>query len=344
MITVNVSGDLDIEADEAFTVTLSGPSDNQQINTATANGLIQNNDKKVTIAANPDAVQVEGNSGLKSFTFAVTRTGYTGEETRVDYAVSGSVNAADFGGVLPSGTVTFPIGSTSQTITIQVSGDTDAEIDEMFVVTLSNPNDNTQITVPTANGTILNDDGLATVEAAIIGDGTAQRSMVNRVVIQFSGQVDIDANAFQVTRIGGPTIPTSFTTAINGAGKTVATITFSGVDLVRGTMNALMDGNYVLVIDATKVRIGSNPLDGDNDGTAGGNYVFGDSAADKFFTLYGDVNGDRIVTVSDFNSFRESFGRSVGHPLYRPELDYNGDGTVAPFDFNEFRKRFGKSV
>ncbi len=75
-----------------------------------------------------------------------------------------------------------------------------------------------------------------------------------------------------------------------------------------------------------------------------GNYILGDSAADKFFTLYGDVNGDRIVTVSDFNSFRESFGRSVGHPLYRPELDYNGDGTVAPFDFNEFRKRFGKSV
>ncbi len=81
--------------------------------------------------------------------------------------------------------------------------------------------------------------------------------------------MDIDADAFQVTRVGGPTIPTSFTTAINSAGKTVATITFSGVDLVRGTMNALMDGNYVLVIDATKVRIGSNPLDGDNDGTAG---------------------------------------------------------------------------
>ncbi len=50
-------------------------------------------------------------------------------------------NANDFaGGAFPSGTITFPAGSTAaQTITVDVVGDTTAEPNETFAVTLSNP-------------------------------------------------------------------------------------------------------------------------------------------------------------------------------------------------------------
>jgi hypothetical protein len=43
-ITVNVSGDTVVESDEGFTVTLSGPTNGSVIGTASADGLIQNDD------------------------------------------------------------------------------------------------------------------------------------------------------------------------------------------------------------------------------------------------------------------------------------------------------------
>ncbi|OPH11435.1 DUF4114 domain-containing protein [Cylindrospermopsis raciborskii] len=101
----------------------------------------QNN---ATLAIAPAiASQTEGNSGTKPFTFTVTRTGDTSGTSSANWAVTGSginpANAADFGGILPSGTVNFAVGETSQTITINVSGDTTIENDEGFTVTLSDP-------------------------------------------------------------------------------------------------------------------------------------------------------------------------------------------------------------
>ena len=115
---------------------------------------------ELSIAAT-DATKVEGDSGTTDFTFTVTRTGDTTGTSSVDYAVTGSgadpANAADFSGVLPSGTIAFAAGETSQVITVAVSGDTDVEADEGFTVTLSNPVDAT-ITTGTSDGTIRNDD------------------------------------------------------------------------------------------------------------------------------------------------------------------------------------------
>ena len=47
------------------------------------------------------------------------------------------LNAADFGGVLPSGVVNFASGETSATITVNVTADALAEADEGITVTLS---------------------------------------------------------------------------------------------------------------------------------------------------------------------------------------------------------------
>ena len=164
-ITIQVSGDTAFEADEDFTVTLSNPT-NGQITGATAIGTIQNDDAPVvepTLSVSAlDATKAEGNAGTTAFTFTVARTGDTSGATTVDFDVSGSganpANGTDFsGGALPSGTVNFAAGETSQTFTVQVSGDTTFEQDEGFTVTLSNPT-NGQITGATATGTIQNDD------------------------------------------------------------------------------------------------------------------------------------------------------------------------------------------
>jgi hypothetical protein len=110
-----------------------------------------------TSANNP-----EGHTGTTAFTFTVTRSGDTSGTTTVNYAVNGSgtspANAADFGGSLPSGLVTFTAGQTSQPISVNVSGDTDFEPHETFNVTLSDPSGGAQIVTALATGTILNDD------------------------------------------------------------------------------------------------------------------------------------------------------------------------------------------
>ena len=89
-----------------------------------------------------DAVKAEGNAGSTPFTFTVTRTGLTTGTTTVNYAVAGTganpANAADFGGTLPSGQVSFAAGETSKTIIVNVVDDAAIEPNEGFSVTLSN--------------------------------------------------------------------------------------------------------------------------------------------------------------------------------------------------------------
>jgi hypothetical protein len=161
VVTVNVSGDTDVENDESFAVTLSNPSGNAEINTGTATGTIANNDIDLAITAT-GARGAEGDGGTRDFTFTVTRTGDTSGTTTVDYAflegVGSTAVASDFGGVLPSGTVTFSAGETSKIITAQVKGDSLVEPHERFTIALSNPSGNAEVSTATAIGHILNDD------------------------------------------------------------------------------------------------------------------------------------------------------------------------------------------
>ena len=170
VITVDVSGDTVFEPDEAFTVTLSAPTD-ATLGTATATGTITNDDtlpglSVVALSAN----KAEGDSGTTAFTFNVTRSGDAarGIDTNgvsiVNYSVAGTganpADATDFGGTLPSGTVNLASGETSKTVTLSVTGDTNVEPDETFTVTLSAPTGATLGTA-TATGTITNDDTVA---------------------------------------------------------------------------------------------------------------------------------------------------------------------------------------
>ncbi|WP_238368369.1 ExeM/NucH family extracellular endonuclease [Mesobacterium pallidum] len=116
-----------------------------------------------------DADKPEGEAGATDFTFTVTRSGDTSGAGTVDWAVSGDVDAADFGGTLPSGTASFAAGETETTVTIQVSGDTDDEGDEDFTVTLSNPT-NGAIAGASAAGRIVNDDFEITLISEIQGN------------------------------------------------------------------------------------------------------------------------------------------------------------------------------
>lgn len=167
-ITVNVAGDTTVEGDESFTVQLANASGAAQIATATASGLILNDDAppapevQLAISAT-DAAKAEGNDGTTPFTFTVTRGGDVGGSTTVEYSIVGSganaAGAADFsGGQALAGSLTFAAGETSQTITVNVAGDELVEADETFVVQLTSATGGADIIDGQATGTIVNDD------------------------------------------------------------------------------------------------------------------------------------------------------------------------------------------
>ena len=99
-----------------------------------------------TVPAPDQALSLaEGSDEDTTFEFSVSRTGSINNVSSVDYVVStGAPNRAsadDFAGdVFAQGRLDFDNGeSTSQTISVIVSGDTQAENDEAFVVSLINP-------------------------------------------------------------------------------------------------------------------------------------------------------------------------------------------------------------
>ncbi|WPF87483.1 ExeM/NucH family extracellular endonuclease [Cyanobacterium aponinum AL20118] len=143
-----------------------------------------------------DAEKAEGNTGVTEYTFTVTRSGNTSGEVSVDYTVSGDVDGTDFGGVLPSETITFADGETSKIITLSVIGDTDAESDETVTVTLSNATNNATISVNSANGMVVNDDFNLVKIHEIQGDGEVSPVVGQQFAIEAIVTGDFQGNDF----------------------------------------------------------------------------------------------------------------------------------------------------
>jgi arylsulfate sulfotransferase len=181
------------------------------------------------------------------------------------------------------------------------------------------------------------DDALAgaprTVESIVLNDGSAQRSMVNRVTVTFSGAAVLDPGAIELRREDGTLVDARARIALVG-GRTVAVLTFAGPEFVGGS---LADGRYTLTLRADHVhdRWGRE-LDGDGDGSAGGNRV------DGFFRLFGDGDGDGDVDEADRDRFRSTFKTGAGDAGYLWYFDFDGAGAVDGRDNGQFHRRFGR--
>jgi autotransporter-associated beta strand protein len=174
--------------------------------------------------------------------------------------------------------------------------------------------------------------GPASVQSVVIDNGTAQRSMVRSVTVNFNRVVvfgGTPAAAFQVARKGpGQTGNVTLGVDLSGstANQTVARLTFSGT-LTEGP-NSLVDGDYTLTVVTAQVQGG----------------IQGGDNLTSLFRLYGDVNGDRTVNGLDLALFRTAFGTSLGNPNYVDYLDQNGDGAINGLDLAAFRTHFGTTL
>jgi hypothetical protein len=164
-----------------------------------------------------------------------------------------------------------------------------------------------------------------------------QRSMITSLVVTFSAPVTLAADAFTIRNIGlfsvsDITLAASQILVTPNATNDVYTIRFAGTSVNsrsgsgnRG--NSLADGNYRLEIDRTKVTNGGGDLTGNN--------VFGAAAADRFFRMFGDSNGDGRVDGTDFAALRAALAGT-----YNPAFDFDGNGSVSSgLDTTEYTKR-----
>jgi hypothetical protein len=173
----------------------------------------------------------------------------------------------------------------------------------------------------------------ARVESVAVNDGSAQRSMVNSVTVTFDGDVTLAGGAFELHRQDGSQVALSVAASVVN-GKTVAVLTFTGSDVVAGS---LADGSYVLTVRADLVRDRwARLLDGDGDGSAGGD------RADGFHRLFGDADGDGDVDGQDRDLFRAAFKTDAADAGYVWYFDFDGDGHVDGHDNGQFSRRFGQ--
>ncbi len=181
-----------------------------------------------------------------------------------------------------------------------------------------------------------------TLGSVILGDGTAQRSMMRQIAVTIQGTVSIASGAFTVVKRGadGGVVTTTATPLVNGADQTIVTLTFSG-GLTRDN-GILIDGYYQLTIDGSKITRNGQALDTNGDGQGGDSYTIGANESDNFYALYGEVDSDGILGITDFGQFRNTFGRSSGQAGFNPIFDYDFDGIIGIIDFGQFRNRFGK--
>ena len=159
-ISVTINGDTTVEPDETFFVNLLGATNNGTIVKSQGIGTITNDDTAGGVGniSISDVTITEGNSGTKVATFTVSHTGSAAFS--VNYSTANSTATAGTSGdyLAASGTLNFTDGTSTQTVSVTIRGDTVYEPNETFFVNLTGATNGGTIIKSAGLGTIANDD------------------------------------------------------------------------------------------------------------------------------------------------------------------------------------------
>ncbi|MGC6474101.1 MAG: Calx-beta domain-containing protein, partial [Candidatus Puniceispirillaceae bacterium] len=174
-LSIPLNDDILDELNETFEVRFSNPS----------NASIFDNNTIITITDNdlPPTASISGQTIVDdNGTLApqVTLSGASGLTVEVDYATSDGTATAGNDYTTTTGTLTFTPGQTSLPLSIPILGDIVDENDEIFSVTLSNP-DNATLGTATASMLITDNDPAPTISVADISTVNETASSTNVV-------------------------------------------------------------------------------------------------------------------------------------------------------------------
>ena len=274
---VPIGDDALYEGNETFDITLVALSGATTGTPSMATVTINDNDTAPTLTT-VNIGQDETNSGISNVVYIVTKTGATELTATVQFqtadgtTTSGAACAPGVDYVSNSGTLTFLPGETTQSITLEVCGDTDFEPDETYTLTLSNP---TNATLPPGtgvyNGEISNDDApsasLVVTKTADTNDGLCDSDCSLREAVS-AANLNADPNTiiFQIPNddpdynvgtgvytiklthpLGGLSVDYDLT--INGPGANVLTISGNQANRIFSTQTGV-----ALTLDGMTIR------------------------------------------------------------------------------------------
>jgi len=205
-ISIAVSGDTQVEANETFSVTL-GRAQNATVSSAAGSATVTliNDDQPVVSLA--DVSLNEGNSGSNEAVITVSLSGASPQVVTVDYATANFSAVAGSDYTATTGTLSFPAGTTSQQIRIPVNGDTLVETDEQFTVSLSNAQNAVLTANNTATVTLTNDDtpslSVAAVQVQEGNSGTTEAVVTVSLSSASSQAVSVNYGTVDGTALAG---------------------------------------------------------------------------------------------------------------------------------------------
>ena len=256
-VAVPIIGDVIFEGNESFTVELqnvSGAAVVRGVGTCT----ILENETQPTLSVN-DITVTEGDSGTSNATFTVTLSAPSALNVSFGFAVANgtAVETEDFGGV--GGGAFIGPGTTSQTVTVPIIGDTITEGDETFFLNLTDAN-NATITDAQGVCTIKDNEGPSSAPTVQLNQRFLSASEAAghiEVVVSRSGNASLPATVDYLTSPvlnGNVSDRSDFTLALGtlkfAAGETTKSFTILVTD------DAFVEGNEVVSITL------SNPTGG----------------------------------------------------------------------------------
>ena len=241
-VTVNVTGDTTVEADETLTMKVYPGIVASGEGGIPATGTIINDDLPVASVSN--ATATEGNSGTTALTFTVSLSQPAPWPVTVDYSTADGTATSGSDYTAASGTVTFAAGETSKTVTVDVTGDTAIEPSETLTLTLSNST-NASLGTATGAGTIVDDDPpIANPDAYSLNEDAGLSVPAAGVLVNDSY---IDGVPLTAVLVDGPQHG-QLTLNPNGSFTYTPNANFSGVDTFRyKVIDGLAESNVATV-------------------------------------------------------------------------------------------------
>ena len=176
-----------------------------------------------TLSIAPASV-VEGNNGTASLIFTVTASAAAGANGISFTATSadGTATVADGDYTAIAGSYSIAAGQTSTTVTVAVTGDTRIEANETLSVTLSAPT-NATLAMPTATGTIVNDDfpALSISDPSVV-EGNIGGTGILRYTVTASAPAPVGGIGFTIATADGTATAGSDYVARTVTGATIA--------------------------------------------------------------------------------------------------------------------------
>ncbi|WP_345533642.1 Calx-beta domain-containing protein [Viridibacterium curvum] len=228
-VTVPTTADALDETNETYTLTVGSTS---------GTGTIVDDDPTPTVSITGPA-SVNEAAGTATYTVALSAA--SGQTVTVSYATSNGTATAGSDYSATTGTLTFPAGTTSLTVTVPITNDTTIESTENFTITLSAP----------SNATL----GTASVTTSILDNDAPP-------------VLDLDANNSSTAT--GANYITSFTENTAGAGVSIAdadmTITDADSTVLTGATiiltNRQTGDSLNLGTDIAGISVNANNLTG----------------------------------------------------------------------------------